>query len=189
MRIPADFGWATVLLSYIQGLDFQAKKVRRLSREHMGRQSGNQEIPPLSEVASERTGPLSSKISMFLTRAFSWSLVSCFVWYALLEAAGVLYSLRPEQNFFVIKKPSLASQSKTQEQRDRKMNLHASQKYVALLSMILLGLGLQWTLTTGRLPANLLAPAQNGSANCSFNTSAPTSAAQVRGMIMSAPPI
>ena len=41
-----------------------------------------------------------------------WPLVLCSVWYTLLEAWGVLYSLKPKQGFFVIQKPRLAKEHK-----------------------------------------------------------------------------
>jgi beta-1,4-mannosyltransferase len=83
MRIPADFAWATFFLGYLQGIDVQAT----------------------------HTHPLLKKkpFEAFCKRVLSWPLVLCSIWYALLEAWGVLYSLKPKQGFFVIQKPSLAN--------------------------------------------------------------------------------
>jgi hypothetical protein len=88
MRIPADFAWATFMLAYLQGIDVQAR------HSH----------PYLKRKARE----------VQWKRVVSWLLVLCSIWYALLEAAGVLYSLRPKQGFFVIQKPSLAQENKSQ---------------------------------------------------------------------------
>ncbi len=88
MRIPADFAWATFVLAYLQGIDVQARYshpfIKRKAREAQWK------------------------------RVVSWLLVLCSIWYALLEAAGVLYSLWPKQGFFVIQKPSLAQENKVQ---------------------------------------------------------------------------
>ena len=88
MRIPADFAWATFILAYLQGIDVQARHshpfIKRKAREIQWK------------------------------RVVSWLLVLCSIWYALLEAAGVLYSLWPKQGFFVIQKPSLAQENKIQ---------------------------------------------------------------------------
>src|SRR5256885_9334828 len=92
MRIPADFAWATFMLAYFQGIDVQAR------HSH----------PYLKRKARE----------VQWKRVVSWLLVLCSIWYALLEAAGVLYSLWPKQGFFVIQKPSLA-----QENKFRKANI------------------------------------------------------------------
>jgi hypothetical protein len=35
----------------------------------------------------------------------------CYIWYALLEAAGVVYSMKPKAGFFVIYKPDLSQPS------------------------------------------------------------------------------
>jgi egghead protein (zeste-white 4 protein) len=87
MRLPADFAWATFTLAYLQGIDVQGK----------------------------HSHPFLKKMQMELQwkRIVSWLLVLCSIWYSLLEAAGVIYSLRPKQGFFVIQKqPSLAAENK-----------------------------------------------------------------------------
>lgn len=86
MRIPADFAWATFILAYLQGIDVQGK------HSH-----------PFLEK---------KKLELQWKRIVSWLLVFCSIWYSLLEAAGVIYSLRPRQGFFVIQKPSLAAENK-----------------------------------------------------------------------------
>ena len=86
MRLPADFAWATFILAYLHGIDIQAKHSHPFLKK--------------------------KKIELFWKRVVSWLLVFCSIWYSLLEAAGVIYSLRPKQGFFVIQKPSLAAENK-----------------------------------------------------------------------------
>lgn len=86
MRLPADFAWATFMLAYLHGIDIQARHSHPFLKK--------------------------KKIELFWKRVVSWLLVFCSVWYSLLEAAGVIYSLRPKQGFFVIQKPSLAAENK-----------------------------------------------------------------------------
>ena len=86
MRLPADFAWATFVLAYLHGIDIQAKHSHPFLKK--------------------------KKIELMWKRVVSWLLVFCSIWYALLEAAGVIYSLRPKQGFFVIQKPSLAAENK-----------------------------------------------------------------------------
>ena len=86
MRLPADFAWATFILAYLHGIDIQAKHSHPFLKK--------------------------KKIELQWKRIVSWLLVFCSIWYALLEAAGVIYSLRPKQGFFVIQKPSLAAENK-----------------------------------------------------------------------------
>ncbi len=86
MRLPADFAWATFILAYLHGIDIQAKHSHPFLKK--------------------------KKIELQWKRVVSWLLVFCSIWYALLEAAGVIYSLRPKQGFFVIQKPSLAAENK-----------------------------------------------------------------------------
>ena len=85
IRLPADFAWATFTLAYLQGIDIQSRYPH----------------PFLKKGAFE----------LQWKRAVSWLLVLCSIWYALLEAVGVLYSLKPKQGFFVIQKPSLAAEN------------------------------------------------------------------------------
>jgi beta-1,4-mannosyltransferase len=84
IRLPADFGWATFVLAYLQGIDVQTTQTQRMCQQNTPQQK------------------------RLVMRIFSLLLVLCCIWYSLLEAAGVLYSLRPKQGFFVIRKPSLA---------------------------------------------------------------------------------
>jgi egghead protein (zeste-white 4 protein) len=86
MRLPADFAWATFILAYLHGIDIQAKHSHPFLKK--------------------------KKVELFWKRVVSWLLVFCSIWYSLLEAAGVIYSLRPKQGFFVIQKPSLAAENK-----------------------------------------------------------------------------
>ena len=86
LRIPADFAWATFILAYLHGIDIQARHSHPFLKK--------------------------KKIELLWKRVVSWLLVFCSIWYTLLEAAGVIYSLRPKQGFFVIQKPSLAAENK-----------------------------------------------------------------------------
>jgi egghead protein (zeste-white 4 protein) len=86
IRLPADFAWATFTLAYLQGIDIQSRYPH----------------PFLKKGVFE----------LQWKRAVSWLLILCSIWYALLEAVGVLYSFKPGQGFFVIHKPSLAAENK-----------------------------------------------------------------------------
>jgi egghead protein (zeste-white 4 protein) len=86
MRLPADFAWATFMLAYLHGIDIQAKHSHPFLKK--------------------------KRIELQWKRVVSWLLVFCSIWYALLEAAGVIFSFRPKQGFFVIQKPSLAAENK-----------------------------------------------------------------------------
>lgn len=86
IRLPADFAWATFTLAYLQGIDIQSRYPH----------------PFLKKGAFE----------IQWKRAVSWLLILCSIWYALLEAVGVLYSFKPGQGFFVIHKPSLVAERK-----------------------------------------------------------------------------
>ncbi len=97
MRIPADFAWATFVLAYLQGTDVQAKH----SHPFLQRKS---------------------KLERQCKRVLSWLLVLCSIWYTLLEAIGVLYSLWPKQGFFVISKPSLAAENTVKHQSVQPVN-------------------------------------------------------------------
>jgi egghead protein (zeste-white 4 protein) len=95
MRLPADFAWATFVLAYLQGADAQAKRpgsaIESSARAAMGAANTPREW-----------------LAILPRRVASWVLALCYIWYALLEAAGVVYSLRPKKDFFVIYKPSLS---------------------------------------------------------------------------------
>jgi egghead protein (zeste-white 4 protein) len=86
MRLPADFAWATFILAYLHGIDIQARHSHPFLKK--------------------------KRIELQWKRAVSWLLVFCSIWYALLEATGVIFSFRPKQGFFVIQKPSLAAENK-----------------------------------------------------------------------------
>jgi beta-1,4-mannosyltransferase len=91
MRLPADFAWATFILAYLHGIDMQAKHSHPFLKK--------------------------GKLELAWKRVVSWLLVFCSIWYSMLEAAGVIYSLRPKQGFFVIHKPSLAAENKIDTSR------------------------------------------------------------------------
>jgi beta-1,4-mannosyltransferase len=90
-RLPADLAWVTFVLAYLQGLDVQA--VHR---------------HPTSEGRGEQTTGVRAWLRRQVDRALEWPLVLGLFWYSLLEVAGVLFSLRPRQGFYVIEKPRLA---------------------------------------------------------------------------------
>lgn len=93
LRLPADFAWATFTLAYLQGIDLQGKYPH----------------PFLKKGWLERQ----------YKRIISWLLILCSIWYALLEAAGVIYSFKPKQGFFVIQKPSMAAENQKQQKPAR----------------------------------------------------------------------
>ncbi|QBD78345.1 hypothetical protein EPA93_21020 [Ktedonosporobacter rubrisoli] len=108
MRLPADFAWATFVLAYLQGLDVLAK---------------HETVSPHLPSSS-----LAQKLHTLQRRMLSWPLVLCYVWYALLEAAATLYSLKPKQGFFVIHKPSLASNTEIAEREATTASVGAKQE-------------------------------------------------------------
>lgn len=97
MRLPADFAWATFVLAYLQGADVQAKRVT----------SATQSSALAGLGAAAPRPELRQRLAALGRRVASWMFALCYIWYALLEAAGVLYSLRRKKDFFVIYKPSL----------------------------------------------------------------------------------
>jgi beta-1,4-mannosyltransferase len=90
MRLPADFAWATFVLAYFQGADIEARYAARTS------------------AARRHWTPVVAHTVSLGRRMASWLMAFCYIWYALLEAAGVVYSVRPKAGFFVIYKPDLA---------------------------------------------------------------------------------
>jgi hypothetical protein len=104
MRLPADFAWATFVLAYLQGADLQAKRAASATESSARAGLG---------VAAPRPD-LRQQLASLGRRVASWTFALCYIWYALLEAAGVLYSLRPKKDFFVIYKPSLTSPASAQ---------------------------------------------------------------------------
>lgn len=90
MRLPADFAWATFVLAYFQGADIEARYAARARTAH-------RHLPS----AVEHTAALGRRMA-------SWLMACCYIWYALLEAAGVVYSMKPKAGFFVIYKPDLS---------------------------------------------------------------------------------
>jgi egghead protein (zeste-white 4 protein) len=93
MRVPADFAWATFVLAYFQGADIEAR--------YAGRVGSRQKhwAPAVAQTAS------------LGRRMAAWLMAFCYIWYALLEAAGVVYSMKPKTGFFVIYKPDLSQPS------------------------------------------------------------------------------
>ena len=90
MRIPADFAWATFVLAYFQGADIEARYAARAS------------------ATQKRWAPAVAHTASLGRRMASWLMACCYIWYALLEAAGVVYSMKPKAGFFVIYKPDLS---------------------------------------------------------------------------------
>ena len=94
MRIPADFAWAVFVLAYVLGADVQAK---------------------YSQLNRDGTFQRRSRARRAAGRLFAWAMAINYIWFALLEAAAIVYSLIPRQGFFVIKKPSLATHDEDEE--------------------------------------------------------------------------
>ncbi len=88
MRIPADFAWAVFVLAYVLGADVQAK---------------------YSQLKSDGTFHRRNRLQRIGARVFGWAMAVNYIWFALLEAISIVYSLKPGQGFFVIKKPSLTN--------------------------------------------------------------------------------
>ena len=85
MRLPADITWATFMLAYLQGLDTQAMRAAR-----------------------ERAWPGPGWLRPFWllwARVREWPMALGIFWYSLLEMFAVVYSVRREHGFFVIRKP------------------------------------------------------------------------------------
>jgi beta-1,4-mannosyltransferase len=105
MQLPADFAWAAFVLAYLQGAHVQARRSAAASTE--------------AAVISKRPSPERppqrlNKWRRAILMAASWVMILCYVWFALLEALGVLYSLKPSRGFFVIRKPSLTRASRVE---------------------------------------------------------------------------
>lgn len=94
MRLPADFAWASYVLAYFIGADRAAARRRRTA-------SATPLDPPAFVPRWLRP------IWPPLLRIAAWVLALAYLWYALLEAAGVFWSLTVGREFFVIHKPSL----------------------------------------------------------------------------------
>jgi hypothetical protein len=90
MRVPADFAWATFVLAYFQGADIEARYAAR------------------TNAKEKRWTPAVAHTTSLGRRMASWLMACCYIWYALLEAAGVVYSMKPKAGFFVIYKPDLS---------------------------------------------------------------------------------
>jgi beta-1,4-mannosyltransferase len=98
MRLPADFAWAAFVLAYLQGAHVQARRPAS--------------TPPGVSVIGRQSSPERPPQRLYKWRgalllAASWVMTLCYIWFALLEALGVVYSLKPSSGFFVIRKPSL----------------------------------------------------------------------------------
>jgi beta-1,4-mannosyltransferase len=93
MRLPADFAWATFVLAYLQGAHVQAAHSAGAKTEARGRRGV---IAGIGQAARGLAWRLSA-----------WAMALCYLWFALLEALGVLSSLLPRSGFYVIRKPAL----------------------------------------------------------------------------------
>jgi hypothetical protein len=99
MRIPADFAWAAFVLAYLQGAHVQATRQANFYQ------------------AAKLSSPLPGVLWRGLLLVSSWMTTLCYIWFALLEASAVLYSLKPRQGFFVIHKPSFIKTPKPDQGR------------------------------------------------------------------------
>jgi egghead protein (zeste-white 4 protein) len=102
MRLPADFAWATFVLAYFQGADIEARYAAR------------------AHAAQKRWAPAVAHTASLGRRMASWLMACCYIWYALLEAAGVVYSMKPKAGFFVIYKPDLSQSPEARSAAARK---------------------------------------------------------------------
>ncbi|HEY7832005.1 MAG TPA: glycosyltransferase family 2 protein [Ktedonobacterales bacterium] len=100
MRLAADFAWASYVLAYVIGADRAAAR-RRDTAGHS----------PLD--APSYVPRWLRPVWRPALRATAWVLALAYLWYALLEAAGVFWSLMVGHDFFVIRKPSLTHASET----------------------------------------------------------------------------
>ena len=99
MRLPADFAWAAYVLAYIIGGDRAAAR-----RRHSANPTPLDVPAWMPRWLRPTWRPL--------MRVCAWALALGYLWYALLEAAGVLWSLWVGREFFVIRKPNLAHATK-----------------------------------------------------------------------------
>ncbi len=121
MRLPADFAWATFVLAYLQGAHVQATRHLRVA------QGGIAPAAPLTFGQAARW--LAART---MERVSAWAMTLCYIWFALLEAVSVLYSLAPSKGFFVIRKPSLtAPMSQSSDQSEELSVLTAATHQVA----------------------------------------------------------
>jgi beta-1,4-mannosyltransferase len=85
VQIPANFAWTVFFLSYVQGASTQMRRTIRFF-----------------------THEQSSLLLDGLMHAIAYPLALGIFWYTLLESASIFYStIRPQQGFFVIRKPVL----------------------------------------------------------------------------------
>lgn len=105
MRLPADFAWATFVLAYLQGAHVQAVHPAATARVEQGRPGV---VAGIGRVARA----LAMRIS-------AWAMALCYLWFALLEALGVLSSLLPRSGFYVIRKPALRHEADAREGEER----------------------------------------------------------------------
>jgi egghead protein (zeste-white 4 protein) len=101
MRLPADFAWAAFVLAYVQGAHVQA--VRPLP--HAAPELGDQ-VAAHGRVRRVWDGTRHA-LPKVVARVSAWAMALCYIWYALIEALGVLFSLLPRAGFYVILKPAL----------------------------------------------------------------------------------
>lgn len=106
MRLPADFAWATFVLAYLQGAHLQATRQSTLEQQQQ-------------QVRSRRRFAGIGRVAKALfVRVSAWAMALGYIWYALLEALGVLSSLLPRRGFYVILKPALRHEA-TREEEER----------------------------------------------------------------------
>jgi len=120
MRLPSDFAWATFVLAYLQGAHLQATRHVRLAH-------ASEQTKPAPEArtrgATARRRARAAAV-WGLERLSAWAMTFCYIWFALLEALSVLYSLAPRRGFFVIRKPTLTGET-TETARGRDSSLPA----------------------------------------------------------------
>ena len=108
MRMPADFAWAAFVLAYLQGAHVQATHPARDER-----------ATALNHHLASALPTPTHMVMIILKVLASWAMTLGYIWFALLEALGVLYSLKPGTGFFVIRKPSLTTLARSEAGRWR----------------------------------------------------------------------
>jgi egghead protein (zeste-white 4 protein) len=117
MRLPADFAWATFVLAYLQGAHLQATRLGHVAHlAHVGH------VPQAAEPGRRPQGQIAALRHLAAalgTRLRAWAMALCYIWFALLEAVGVLASLLPRNDFYVIHKPALHHEAGAQGDDER----------------------------------------------------------------------
>lgn len=105
-RLPADFAWTAFVLAYLHGLDAQARHRLRVRAPSVCVRIANSSRGRVGALI----GGCARALAFALRYAAECLLVLGVFWYALLEVAGVLYSFKPQDGFYVIRKPRVRAE-------------------------------------------------------------------------------